>query len=152
MAQWPWVTCVTQASHTVNKRISPLARAALRMKAEPDHSSDLITSGFPFQWTKPRGGSWGAGLAFKINSASSRLMQWISSRRREKTRMMKTKEGSRVPRPPGRWHSHQPTLLVLAPGTRTPWVQRPFWPIFCFLRTQDSAQPNTVTHLKLLVC
>lgn len=133
---------MTQASHRVNKRISPLARAASRIKTEPNHSSDLIMSGFPSQWTTPRRGSWGAGLSIKIHPECSWFIQWISSWRREKTRMPKKgwpREEGHALRSSRPWSSHQPTLPIPPPTARAPRVQRVFWPISCF-KTQNSAQ------------
>lgn len=106
MAQWPWVT---EASHRVNKRISPLARETSRIETEPDHSSDVITSGFPFPWTKPRRGSRGAGLL--VHSMDKQLEE-------AENEDDETTDRSSALRPPVPELGHHPTLLVRAPGTR----------------------------------
>lgn len=55
------------------------ARAGSRMKTTRPRSSDLIMSGFPFQWINTRRGSGGAGLRIKTNSTCSWCMQWVRS-------------------------------------------------------------------------
>ena len=131
MAQWPWVT---EASHRVNKRISPLARETSRIETEPDHSSDVITSGFPFPWTKPRRGSRGAGLL--VRSMDKQLEEAENADD-------ETADRNSALRPPVPELGHHPTLLGRAPGTRMPGMQRPLW-LILFVSSGPRTMPNQI--------